>query len=86
MSDGTKDMKPKSFKFIIEKPKRSLSEDVANQYVHIMASFPHVYYPIKLEKDVYHPTEDWQIDAAIAALKVKLIQEIANAEFEYAKI
>jgi hypothetical protein len=72
------------FVFIVEKPLRNIGDDMQGQRIHIHAKYPHYIYSIDIEPEVIM-AEKSLIDLAIAQLKIKAIQEIANATFEYSK-
>ena len=64
----------KHFEFIV----RHIASEV---YAQIFAKYPTFVYPINMNN--YSLDRDQQIDIAISQLKLKLIQEIANAKFKF---
>jgi hypothetical protein len=71
----------KEFKFIIQKPKRSLDSDELDRNVVIIAKYNHHVYPLASANYDEH-----EIKTAIALLKMNLISEIINAEFEVEEV
>ncbi len=68
------------FKFKIEWPQRAVASDERYQLFKIYAAYPHFVYSVII-KPSERISEADQKRLAISELKVKLIQQIANAEF-----
>ncbi len=78
-------MKPeKEFIFRIKMPLRHPENDRSSQYFQIVAAYPHYVYSVILKPDERMAEIDQQ-RLAIAELKVRLIADIAKAEFELEK-
>jgi len=72
-------MKKDTFKFVVTKALREPGADKCFQRVAVYATYPTFCYPIAVADERYG-AEDWQINAAIEALKLSLIKEIVNAK------
>ncbi len=68
------------FKFKIEWPMRNVASEGSYQLFKIYAAYPNFVYSVLVKPNDRISDED-QKRLAIAELKVKLIQQIANAEF-----
>lgn len=71
----------KEFKFVIRWTVRDIYNNRSIQTFQISAQFPHFVYSIPIEPGDKMADQDQQ-RLAIAELKVRLIQGIANARFE----
>ncbi len=69
------------FKFKIKRPRRLIDSAREEQIFHIYAEYPHYMYSVILKPEEKMASLD-QHRLAIAELKLRLIQEISNAEFE----
>jgi len=77
-------VKDKEFKFIVKMPWRAPECDTRTQVFAIYASYPTMVYSVLLKPNDRMAELD-QERLAISELKVRLIQDIANAEFEREK-
>ncbi len=75
-------MSTKPFKFVISGVRRNTSNDGGYQMGSIYASYPTFVYHIETVPGINLSTDE-QVRLAVSELKVRLIQEISNAEFEY---
>lgn len=70
----------KEFSFQINMPRRELDVDSSYQDFKILAEYPHYVYSVRLKPN--EPmAEAEQIKLAISELKIRLIKDIACAEF-----
>ena len=74
-------MSKKEFKFKIKMPRLLPAANEKEQIFHIHAEYPHYVYSFMLKPTELISEED-QARLAMAELKVRLIQDISNAEFE----
>lgn len=69
------------FKFIIYTPKFELDSDEKTVTFAIHATYPTVLYKVSIPKEKKVLDDEYR-RLAIAELKIKLIKDISNAEFE----
>lgn len=72
-------MSDKTFVFVLEKPSLEPDADLKRQIVHVHAQYPHFAYSIMLSPHENISTAE-QLRLALLELKMKLMQEILNAE------
>lgn len=72
------------FKFIVRLPRKLIDRDGSEQLFMIYTESPHYVYSVMLKKNASITTEE-QYDLAVSKLKLKLIKDISNAEFELSK-
>ncbi len=74
-------MKTDIFKFRIHMPKKEVASSNSVQHFDVVTTFPHYVWHNLLRSNERFSTPE-QIRLAVAELKVRIIQEISNAEFE----